>query len=351
MITKGILNTSAPQHQIFKDNMRKLNPQTQTDQYYKAFRLSEPVEQKPGRFQGSERFLRRNQENKRIVGLFARAQQRIEDLEGIKESLRRYQRGSSLVEQMKKQVKSSKQLSSIRAEGTTDEGHYKTADQRQHDLRLEVSDGGDDSIEILYQEGAENNPLSQRRCDQVTQRLYHSKTKSSEAKFLEQRELLKVKSALNHKKKKTHPLQNRIEDIRIKSRLRASRVSADVVVPNDQHTILSVRTCHTRRPTAQQLGVNSSLDSLPKNTTGHRKTTSMELTRRQSEEALLKQQMQLRGKLMNYVAGDDGSKVDEPRIIDRQEYQLKKREEVSYADGLALFNKWQARQEGLTMLR
>lgn len=81
MITKGILNTSAPQHMIFQDNLKKINPETQTEKYYKAFRLAEVQQVKRGRFDKSEHFLKKNQENKKIVGLFARAQRRIEDLE------------------------------------------------------------------------------------------------------------------------------------------------------------------------------------------------------------------------------------------------------------------------------
>lgn len=73
MITNGILNTSAPQHLIFKDNLKKINPDNTSEQYYKAFRLSIPVQEKRGRFDGSKQFLQRNQENKRIVGLFTRA--------------------------------------------------------------------------------------------------------------------------------------------------------------------------------------------------------------------------------------------------------------------------------------
>jgi hypothetical protein len=36
---------------------------------------------KPSRFKHTEPFLERNKENKKIVGLFARAQHRIEDLD------------------------------------------------------------------------------------------------------------------------------------------------------------------------------------------------------------------------------------------------------------------------------
>lgn len=42
MITKGILNTSAPQHQIFQDNLKKINPENRTDKYINEYRLSIP---------------------------------------------------------------------------------------------------------------------------------------------------------------------------------------------------------------------------------------------------------------------------------------------------------------------
>jgi len=79
MITKGILNTSAPQHLIFQDNLRLVAPVS--DSYIKAYRMNEPDIGKPSRFKHSEPFLERNKENKKIVGLFTRAQRRIEDLD------------------------------------------------------------------------------------------------------------------------------------------------------------------------------------------------------------------------------------------------------------------------------
>ena len=90
MITKGILNTSAPQHQIFQDNLKRVNPVTDT--YYNAFRLNQPEPSKPSRFKNSEQFLERNKENAKIVGLFTRAQRRIEDLDESKKSFLRHYR-------------------------------------------------------------------------------------------------------------------------------------------------------------------------------------------------------------------------------------------------------------------
>ena len=58
---------------IFKDNLRMINPDNCREEYVKAYRLAEPVGGKPGRFVKSEHFLRKNGENKKIVGLFTRA--------------------------------------------------------------------------------------------------------------------------------------------------------------------------------------------------------------------------------------------------------------------------------------
>ena len=107
LITKGILNTSTTQHQIFKDNLRKINPHC-TERYRKAFLLSEPVDVKPGRFCKSDKFLAKNKENTKLVGLFNRAQRRIEDLDVIKSTLTQYKVDAPWVYNMKTKLQKAK---------------------------------------------------------------------------------------------------------------------------------------------------------------------------------------------------------------------------------------------------
>lgn len=87
---KGLLNQQAPQHAIFQENLKLINPENQTESYrlkFKKLPTDEPLIVVPKRFKNFEKLIKRNENNRKVVGVITRAKERIGELSELKSNL------------------------------------------------------------------------------------------------------------------------------------------------------------------------------------------------------------------------------------------------------------------------
>lgn len=87
---KGLLNQQAPQHAIFQENLKLINSENQTERYrlkFKKLPTDEPVIVIPKKFKNFEKLIKRNENNRKVVGVITRAKARIGELDELKSNL------------------------------------------------------------------------------------------------------------------------------------------------------------------------------------------------------------------------------------------------------------------------
>jgi len=74
-----------------KENLKRINPENQTELYKELFKVLPTDHQAPkvpSRFKNFEKLIQKNNDNRRVVGIIKRAKQRIEEFNEIKENLK-----------------------------------------------------------------------------------------------------------------------------------------------------------------------------------------------------------------------------------------------------------------------
>ena len=105
---KGLLNSQAPQHFILKENLKRINPENQTERYKLKFKKlpTDHAEVKvSSRFKNFEKLIKRNENNRKVVGVIQRAKDKIGELTELKANLQSF-KDSRWVKIMKEQFQS-----------------------------------------------------------------------------------------------------------------------------------------------------------------------------------------------------------------------------------------------------